>query len=566
MENDTPKQNAENWSATFEKFLTHGCKQNATFAMHVDMMRHCSHVLAISLSERIGGVEGHSLLMAVVKDSLPFSFVNNASSYAPFCVKLLYHHKKAGFFHQCLKQTLYSTPFRESTRNFACDTKRELDHIEALKSFRSGSNMNTVTSRMSMIDNLNDTRAQTSRKKSATNDNDCLGWGLTDVDEKHIIPTTSMILRQGGLSIHESHLPVNLYSKVHVQLPPSILDAHSIGTGKYLILRYISQECMFGLTEADLPTIDDVSGAKELISRARRSKGVTIKRTVKSKKVDSKTERQIKEEHRQKKVAKQTKLADCFASDNNTCQALLKPDSTKPKVIKSIGMQKALKSIIAQSLPSNEEEDVIDSYMNLNVNAIPRILKPPMKLCVVEFAGMKFKLSHAKSGNEYLKLVEQYCRNLIRGSSDPTLIICEEKYSFTPDAFKASTREQRKVKSDSSINHLKSDESMINANTFQKDAILKTDRGKHAIGKYLAQHITSVDMGQKCSLIVDSELHKTSMCVCLNACKCECDTTYCTPIMYKDAETAELLNEVRQKKGEAEIAVVDWYYMAVVGW
>ncbi|KAH3729257.1 hypothetical protein DPMN_055224 [Dreissena polymorpha] len=54
--------------------------------------------------------------------------------------------------------------------------------------------MKTVTSRMSLIDNLIDTRAQTSRKQSATNDNDCLGWGFPDVDVKHIIPTTSMIL------------------------------------------------------------------------------------------------------------------------------------------------------------------------------------------------------------------------------------------------------------------------------------------------------------------------------------------------------------------------------------
>ena len=98
MENDTPKQNAENWSATFEKFLMHGCKQNATFTMHVDMMRHCRHVVAIALSDSIGGVEGHSLLMAVVKDSLPFSFMNNASLYASVCGLLLYPYKKAGFY------------------------------------------------------------------------------------------------------------------------------------------------------------------------------------------------------------------------------------------------------------------------------------------------------------------------------------------------------------------------------------------------------------------------------------------------------------------------------------
>ena len=37
---------------------------------------------------------------------------------------------------------------------------------------------------------------------------------------------------------------------------------------------------------------------------------------------------------------------------------------------------------------------------------------------------------------------------LANNSNVSKLIICEEKYSFTPDDFKAYTREQRKTKSD----------------------------------------------------------------------------------------------------------------------
>ena len=142
----------------FEDFLQNGSRVNATFALHVDIMRHCDHVVAIAFAERLGGPEGYDLVLAAVKESLRFSFVNNATSYAPYCVQLLYQHCGAGFFHQCLKTTLYTTPFKDSNRNFACDTNRELDHLDALKGFRSGSNITAVTSRMSLIDTLYEAR------------------------------------------------------------------------------------------------------------------------------------------------------------------------------------------------------------------------------------------------------------------------------------------------------------------------------------------------------------------------------------------------------------------------
>ena len=49
----------------------------------------------------------------------------NASTYAPRCVRLLCCHFSARYFHRCLKEELYSTPFKESNWNFACDKKRE---------------------------------------------------------------------------------------------------------------------------------------------------------------------------------------------------------------------------------------------------------------------------------------------------------------------------------------------------------------------------------------------------------------------------------------------------------
>ena len=49
---------AECWAERFEDFLQSGSRVNATFALHVDMMRHCDHVVAIAFAERLGALTG----------------------------------------------------------------------------------------------------------------------------------------------------------------------------------------------------------------------------------------------------------------------------------------------------------------------------------------------------------------------------------------------------------------------------------------------------------------------------------------------------------------------------
>jgi hypothetical protein len=44
-----------------------GKTENATFALHFDMMSHCGEVCAISFAERLGGEEGYKLLLSAVK-------------------------------------------------------------------------------------------------------------------------------------------------------------------------------------------------------------------------------------------------------------------------------------------------------------------------------------------------------------------------------------------------------------------------------------------------------------------------------------------------------------------
>ena len=80
------------------------------------------------------GGHGYSncLLIATAKSSVPNAF-SGASSYAPYIVELLLEHQSAGPFYSKMTESLYSTPMKEnSTVNFATDTKRELDHIDAV--------------------------------------------------------------------------------------------------------------------------------------------------------------------------------------------------------------------------------------------------------------------------------------------------------------------------------------------------------------------------------------------------------------------------------------------------
>jgi hypothetical protein len=51
---------------------------------------HCGEILGISIAERTGGADGYNLLLGCVKSSLPFAFLNGATSYASFCVDLLH--------------------------------------------------------------------------------------------------------------------------------------------------------------------------------------------------------------------------------------------------------------------------------------------------------------------------------------------------------------------------------------------------------------------------------------------------------------------------------------------
>jgi hypothetical protein len=92
----------------FKKFLEEGRQRNGTFSLHYDLIIHCDEVSNIALAERLGGKLGYSLLLASVKSSLPFSFMNGASSNAAFTTKLLHEYYRCGPYYKNMKHALFS--------------------------------------------------------------------------------------------------------------------------------------------------------------------------------------------------------------------------------------------------------------------------------------------------------------------------------------------------------------------------------------------------------------------------------------------------------------------------
>ena len=70
--------------------------------------------------------------------------------------------------------------------------------------------------------------------------------------------------------------------------------------------------------------------------------------------------------------------------------------------------------------------------------------KENVKIAIVEFAGAKYK-TFAMTGRQYLEVVETSVINKIKlhYKSVKRMIICEEKYHFTPNDLKGPTRQKR---------------------------------------------------------------------------------------------------------------------------
>lgn len=213
IKHSAPSELKSQWGQHYETFVKKGCKEDANFALHVDMLHHMHAVVALHLAEKAGGSDGYNLLMAHVKGkSLLFSYVNSSSSYAALQTRLLIEDAQCGIFYRNLKRALFSHPFREGGANCGLDTLRELDHIMAVKAFRGGCHLEAALSRMACV-SLLDLQSQIEKKpENKAGGTTVLGLTVTQKDVPKIIPVVTAVLRCGGFYVLQRCHPQNLYS------------------------------------------------------------------------------------------------------------------------------------------------------------------------------------------------------------------------------------------------------------------------------------------------------------------------------------------------------------------
>ena len=135
--------------------------------------------------------------------------------------------------------------------------------------------------------------------------------------------------------------------------------------------------------------------------------------------------------------------------------------------------------------------------MVLGTQLIPQGVSDHTTAVTLEFAGVKFK-TRAVTGMEYLKYVENAVvkSTLQKLPKVKFMALCEEKYTFTPDNFKAATRAQRSSSTIEGIAHLKTGDQIISPDTFCKTAVVTTSEGKSLISTYLAANASELQVSK----------------------------------------------------------------------
>lgn len=205
------------------------------------------------------------------------------------------------------------------------------------------------------------------------------------------------------------------------------------------------------------------------------------------------------------------------------------------------------------------KDDGIEEMVQTGMKTAP--LLPNTVFATMENAGVKFK-TRAQTGQAYLKQLEAMIRDILKKM--PTIrcmAVIEEKYGYTPDDFKAQTRAKRgPKKDDTSVVHLKAAEEVMSLGEMSRTAVISTTLGKKLISNFLAPFASTLSL-KNVTLIIDSE-YKMGGCTCASHLKgiCKCKT-YAVPLQVDfDCDGKATMQElnVQQRKGEGEMAQVDW--------
>lgn len=263
-----------------------------------------------------------------------------------------------------MKESLFNTPFKNSRRNFALDTQREMEHKAVLRGFRPRSTIDSVLPRMSLVDKLMEIEEMdffhpsgsfTEDTGNSDPAKDNLTWKTTEKDLRFVIPTARMMLRTKRISPSSPEsTPFNVYEETPTPLPLASLDVNTKEAGEYLIRRYLIENNMMGMSKEDARDVNSISAPKELLTKLKTGKSNTIKRMACRAPVATSTPVK-KEKKRKEAVKKQTKVIDCLSFRMNTCQAFMRPDCTKLETNKATGVKNALIHLLSSN-PGTEKQ------------------------------------------------------------------------------------------------------------------------------------------------------------------------------------------------------------------
>ena len=105
----TPTQLSLKWDCKYHQFLTDICSKNGTVALHHGMLLHAVSIVGLHDAERLEDHQGLPLLLAIVKKSLPFSYLNASSSYAVFVLSCCTTMAKPALFTRVPHQYYFHT-------------------------------------------------------------------------------------------------------------------------------------------------------------------------------------------------------------------------------------------------------------------------------------------------------------------------------------------------------------------------------------------------------------------------------------------------------------------------
>ncbi|ESO90207.1 hypothetical protein LOTGIDRAFT_164522 [Lottia gigantea] len=104
-------------------------------------------------------------------------------------------------------------------------------------------------------------------------------------------------------------------------------------------------------------------------------------------------------------VKRETNRIRYTSSAMNTCQAVVKPDCSIPKVLKSTGIKQAFKNIFMSMTNSTVEQNkeiTFEKFVSYNVRSLCEEVKDLVKYVTIEFVGVKFKASGTHDGKKVI--------------------------------------------------------------------------------------------------------------------------------------------------------------------